>query len=185
MAKKTKISSLPPEKLGHLLNLCSEKDQADKGIDQNQKMSEALEDLLASTLPSSIYDSTSVKDELSHLCNISGLAHGDSIRNILLNPQTDIALIQKIKDYAKNLSKKGVSEVEKDTASTVYYAAIASALVYHDKRITKFSVENLQQTFSDLSKRNWVPSDLKKLFKEAEQYCQNNLDIEKKGGKLK
>lgn len=180
MAKKTKISSLPPEKLGHLLSLCSEKDQVDKGIDHDQKMSEALEDLLASSLPRSIYDSTSVKNELSHLCNISGLAYGDSLRDMLLNPQMDITLIKKIKDYAKNLSKKGVSEVEKDTASTVYYAAIASALVHQHQKISKFSIKNLKRTFSDLSKTTWVPSDLAELFKEAKQYCQNNLDTEKK-----
>lgn len=180
MAKKTKISSLPAEKLGHLLNLCSEKGQAEKGIDQGQKMSEALEDMLASALPADSYDSTSVKDELSHLCDISGLAHGDSIRAMLMDPQTGIALIDKIKGYAKNRSKKAASEAEADAAGVVYYAAIACALVYHDSRISRLSEQKLQQTFANLAETTRVPSDLAELFKKAKQFCQNNLDTEKK-----
>ena len=177
MAKKTKISSLPAEKLGHLLNLCSEKGQAEKGVDQGQKMSEALEDLLASALPADSYDSTSVKDELSHLCDISGLAHGDSIRAMLMDPQTGIVLIDEIKGYAKNRSKKAASEAEGDAAGVVYYATIASALVYHDDKISRFSIKDLRQTFSDLGKTQWVPSDLAELFKKAEQCCQSKIQI--------
>ena len=181
MAKKTKISSLPAEKLGHLLGLCSENAKSAQVFDHDQVCLEALEDLLASVLPAESYDSSSVIDELSHLCDISGLAQGDPIRNILLDSQASVALLDQIRGFAKNKSKKAASEAEADATGVVYYAAIAGALVYHDSKISRLSQQKLQQTFAELAETNWVPSDLVELFKKAKQYCQNILVSLEKG----
>ena len=73
----------------------------------------------------------------------------ESIRNLLVNPTTDIQLINKIKEHGKILSQKAQVDIEHDTANAIYYAAIAHALVCHNLKITKFSYEELEKSFPD------------------------------------
>lgn len=54
----------------------------------------------------------------------------------------------------------------------IYYAAIVSALVFHEQKITRHSYEKLQEALTDLDEKQWIPSDLKDLFKKAKAACQ-------------
>ena len=78
-----------------------------------------------------------------------------------------------VKDYGKKLSRSSKSEAEHVTANTIYYAAIAGALFFHKKRITKFSYKDLGHSFSLIGKQKWIPEDLRELFKKASKYCLN------------
>ncbi len=56
-------------------------------------------------------------------------------------------------------------------ATTVYYAAIAAALVHHGQRISQYSCGSLGQRFSLLAERTWIDADVRKLFAQAAGLC--------------
>ena len=98
---------------------------------------------------------------------------GKPLGEVLLDPETDINLLRAIKDYSKELSSSFVSEAETAVAITIYYAALASSLLYHDKKITQYSYETLGQYFTALMKKKWMAPELVKLFSRAHSICQN------------
>ena len=175
MEEDPTTSGLDPDRLKELLSICSEASQANSEMGTDQEKTELLQDLLAQKLPSELPEKGPLSDELTHLCHMSGLSAGESIKTILNNPQADITLIRKVKDCAKELSQQAASEAERDTANTIYYAAIASALVLHNIRITKFSYKDLENAFSVFTKTVWVSSDLSGLFERACEYCQGKI----------
>ena len=55
----------------------------------------------------------------------------------------------------------------KDVA--VYYAALASAVAHHGRRITRFPWGQLAEAFGGLSRRPWVHPELSVLFRTAQR----------------
>ena len=81
-----------------------------------------------------------------------------------------------IKDYGRKLSNKADSDAEHHIANTIYYAAIAHALVYHNIMITSHSYEDLTKSYGRLSKENWLPDNLLNLFKQSLKYCRAKIE---------
>ena len=175
MDKKPTTFGLTPAKLADILSVCSDTSEAGNEIDPEQEKAELLHDLLAETLPFELPKKKLPKGVLYHLTQIPGVIIGEPIRNLLNNPQTNIVLLKKVKDYSKKLSQCADSEAKHDTANVIYYAAIACALLFHDKKITKFSHEELRDSFSIFSKTQWVSPDLSELFDKASKYCQEKM----------
>jgi hypothetical protein len=48
--------------------------------------------------------------------------------------------------------------------------------VFHQQKITKHRLDRLHEAYTALAGKPWIPSDLKDLFKKAEDACR-----EKKG----
>lgn len=80
------------------------------------------------------------------------------------------------KDYGRRLSANAESEAEDHTAITIYYAAIAHALIYHDLKIAKYSYTDLKKSFFQLSRQNWIPENLCDLFRKASEYCKARIE---------
>ncbi|UCC99250.1 MAG: hypothetical protein JSW66_05050 [Phycisphaerales bacterium] len=141
----------------------------------DQAASNARADLLADTLSSKMPVDPALLESLpvvlrslsEQLQTLSGLPLGD----VLLSPQTRIALIRRVKDFAKELGESAKDEVEREVALAVYYAAIASALVHHKVKISRHSSDKLEQSFEKLSTYDWVSPSLSRLFKKAHDYC--------------
>lgn len=179
MAKKSTYG-LKPEQLGRLLSM------GPKGIDSVDAMSDEkkiealLRDRLTGALPkdSSLLDSLlAVMERLAR--DIQSLA-GKSFGDVLLDPASDVGLLQAIKDYSKKLSSTIASEAESAIAITMYYAAIASCLVHHDKKITQHSYKNLDQSFATLTEKKWLTPELKELFSQARKICQQRGQVNEK-----
>ena len=100
------------------------------------------------------------------------LLAGKPLSDVLLSPQSDIALLQGIKDCTKRLSGELDSEVEAALAKTFYFAALASALVYHDRKITQNTYEKLERSFALLIEKKWITEELRVLFSRAKQICE-------------
>lgn len=96
---------------------------------------------------------------------------GQALGQLLMNPHTDLAIVRALKDYAKALSRCGAQGPEHTAAIVVYYAAIASALVFHGKKITRHSYETLRGAFSQLVEKNWLPREVKELFRRSREAC--------------
>jgi hypothetical protein len=183
MKKKSTTFGLTPEKISNLLKVCAESCGNDVDMETKQKRTELLQDRLSETLLTESLKDSPLSKELTHLCRISGIAAGESIRNLLTNPGTDIELIEKIKEYGKNLSQGAKADVGHDIANAIYYAAIAHALIYHNIKITKFSYKELEKAMSFFAQTDWVSTDLLSLFENTAQYCQDRLNKKTKGGK--
>ena len=174
MSKETTTFGLSSGKLAQLLSIGSDTDQDKNEMNQEQIKADLLHDRLAVSLP--LGPSTVEMLPDIPLGKTIGVLAGDPIGKLLQNPQTDIVVFRKIKDYSKKLSKNAKSETEHVIANTMYYAAIASALVFHKKRITKFSYKDLSHSFNMLSKETWIPSDIRSLFTKASKYCNSKKE---------
>ena len=171
MDKEPTTSGLDPDKLQYLLRFCSEPDQAKGLVDSDQRKAELLQDLLAGTLPiESPIDNMS--EQFITLCKISGINSENTVRDLLLDPRTNLRELKTIRDYFKKKSKSADSDTEQ-TATAIYYAAIAQALIVHDLKITKFSYKDLLKAYSLLIETKWIPPDLSDLYRKACEYCQD------------
>ncbi len=99
-----------------------------------------------------------------------------SLADVLLSDKTNIDLLQVIKKCAKTLSTTLDSQVETALATTFYFAALASALVFHDSRITQNSYEKLDESFGMLIEKQWMADELVTLFSQARGICQRRRD---------
>jgi hypothetical protein len=167
MERESTTFGLSPEKLARLLNIGSDASQAEDKVGPEQKKAELLHDWLAATLPADAALVESLPKIVGRLCRRLLPLVGEPFGNLLQNPKTDVAVIKKIKDYSKKMVASARSETEHDAATAIYYAAIASALVFHDKRITKFSYQSLKNSFSTLVESSWLTSEITDLFRKA------------------
>jgi len=169
MKKEPTTFGVSPKKVVKLLNIGSDVSSIPAEIDQEKAA--LLSDRLSDTLP--LYYSTEQKpaSRLKRLGQTIAALAGEPIGKLLEDPKTDISIIRMTKDHGRKLSTTYDSEAEHHTANTIYYAAIAHALIYHNLKITKLSYEDLQKSFRQLSKEGWIPNNLRDLFTNAYEYC--------------
>jgi len=134
-----------------------------------------LRNRLSKTLPLSRSQINALPVVLGQLCHTIGLLAGETMMAMLCDPSTDISLIIRIKLYGKRLSVDAQSDAEIEAATVIYFAAIASALVNHDRKITKSSYERLLAFLSYFAKEKWIPGDLSDLFRVARRCCRARI----------
>jgi hypothetical protein len=157
--------------LADLFTLGIEEVNSVEDISDNEALTALLRDQLATPLPKDSLLFDSLLTMLGRLgCDLRALA-GRSLRDVLLKPGSDIGLLQAIKDYSKKLSCSLASESETAIAITIYYAALASSLLYHDKKITQYSYDSLDESFARLSEKEWMVPELARLFSRARKIC--------------
>ena len=173
MKDKSTTYGLNPERIAELLNIA--KDAESASVDTNQDKSELIIEKLNETVP--IYFSTEQNPtkKLKRLRHTIAVLSGEPIGKLLENPKTDIKLIRMIKDYGRKLSDKAESEAEHHISNTIYYAAIAHALVYHDIRITNYSYDKLMKSYDFLLEEQWIPKNLLNLFGKAIKHCKARI----------
>jgi hypothetical protein len=173
MDKKSTTWGVSPDKIAHLFETCSDTSQTDQNVTLDEKKAILLQDWLAQTFSSAPSPSRELSRNQSKLTNTIWALASKPIGELLEDTKTEIALIRKIKDYGKKLSKHAKSEFEHHhVANTIYYAAIAHGLVFSNSRITRFSYKELRQSFCRLSKEGWIPKGLLGLFMKASEYCE-------------
>jgi hypothetical protein len=156
-------ASLRPEQLARLLAVGAERPQgppADKGA--------ALGDLLARRLCLDAAVAESLPAVLGKPCAELGRLEGRRLGEVLLDADADLAVIQALKDYAKELVRRAGAGPAHAAATAVYYAAIARALAQHGQTLTQHSREQLQEAFATLAAKPWVPPELRKLFNQTD-----------------
>ena len=174
MGEEAKDLGSEPEQLARLLSLGLEGEDQDEGASQQAKA-----DLLRARLAGILPPETAAADELQAIVGrirkeLLPLG-GKSLAEALLDPESGLAVFQKIKDYAKTLSARKTSEVEHSVAVAIYFAAIAGALLRHDKRITSRSYPALVEAFDTLIEKRWMTPELARCFAEARRYCRKKV----------
>ena len=164
---------LKPGQLARLLSLGVEGTDSVDILCDPKALAAQLHDQLTTELPRDSFLLEPLSIFVKRLGgDIQSLA-GRSLGGILLDKESDITLLRAIKDYSKQLSFALVSEAEIAIAITIYYAALASSLVYHDKKITKYPYEALEQYFTMLMNKKWMVPELAELFSRACNICRS------------
>ena len=176
MDKEPTAFGLSSEKLTHLLQIGSDISESDTQLALDQEKAELLRDRLDDTLPPDPATMKVLPRVPRGLRNTLGVLASEPIGELIQEPKTDIAVIKNIKDYSKKQSQSANCEVTYETTSIVYYAAIASGIVFHDSKITNFSYKDLERSFGVLSNKKWIPVDLRGLFRKASQYCKKKAE---------
>ena len=173
MEESSKRLNLNIEQSASLLKLCLNPKQvgAKKAVEKNR--ADILLDTLALKLPvdPALLESlpAALRSLSEQLQSVSGLP----LRKLLQDSKTRTTSIRKIKDFAKELGSSANDQIERDVALAIYFAAIASALLFRSVKISEYSYKELEQSFDALTGHDWVPPDLSRLFKKARKYCSN------------
>jgi len=166
-----------PDQLDRLLSIGSGTEAETPDVCEDR----SLADLADKWLVSSLGENASLRDPLlqrfSRLGPVEESFADKSLFELLLEPETDIAILQAISCYAKELSLLVQTESESIIAIAIYYAAIARLLLSHDKKTSEYSYQSLMESFGDLIEKKWMPRELKEMFREAQKTCQEKLSI--------
>jgi len=159
---------IKPEGLAGLLGIA----MAGKSKAETDRVAgELLRARLAGTLPLD----TAVVDALpaiigrlnKELVPLSGRPLGE----VLADPNTDPKTIKMIKDFGKKLASRKDSDADHAAGVVIYYAAIASALLFRDEKITQHSFASLACSFDLLLNKPWMPTELSRHFSKARKLC--------------
>jgi len=170
MAEESKDIELNAEQKTALLHLGLEADTAEP-VDK----ADMLYDILNSPLPLDGPAAEMLPVPLRNLSRRVRSIAGAPITELLTSSKTSISTIETIKVYAKNSGKSAEPEDLTEVWLSVYYAAIASALIFHDRKITEHSWDHLSEAFLSLSEKDWMQKELTELLKRAETHCGHKI----------
>ncbi|MEN6423896.1 MAG: hypothetical protein ABFE13_00925 [Phycisphaerales bacterium] len=162
---------LNPDQLSRLWNIGDAVELYAVPNDSDQAKTEFLRDVLVERMPLEPMVTRVLSRALSQACEGVQPFPNNSYGLLLADPATDVTILTRVKDHAKELVRPVHSEGERQVLAAVYYAAIACALIYHDRRISSFSFDCLAQQYKSLLEQAWLTSDLRDLFEKAKEYC--------------
>jgi hypothetical protein len=165
--EETTTFGLDSDRVSRLLEIGSEGERSEGDRDADELRAELLRDWLAETL--ALYDTRTddVSRKRTRMSQVIGDLGGQSIGRLVSSAGTDLCILRRIKNHARKLSESATSKVERHVASTVYYAAIAAALLAHDARITTLPYADLGRSLRRLTNEAWIPHSLTGLFRKA------------------
>ena len=146
-------------------------DDNETSVSSEDEKRDLLEYRLAQGLPLDKQDMQEIPEVFGEFCRRMGQLGGEPIGAILKHPTSDLKTIKQVSRLGKTLAEKAHSKEERDTATAIYYASIAHAMVFHNRRITRLSYAVLEQSFSKLVQKTWVPKELVTLFQLGKAYA--------------
>jgi len=156
----------PTDGLAGLLGIGLEADRdGEASVDERKEA--RLRAALAETLPSG----QALVRGLPGLSGQLPMSDCGSIGQLLLDPETPLPTLQEVKDHGKRLSRAPGSAVDRAAATTIYFAAIASAMLFHDRKITGFAHARLSDHFGTLAEKRWMAPRLARHFAAARDLC--------------
>jgi hypothetical protein len=171
MQDESSTFGLSREKLSKLWKIGKVRPHDKDDLNKEQEKAELLQNQLAESLPLDAGIHHLLPNILTVVCEKLKPFTGCSLKDLLLDPETDPLVLKTIKDIHKKQAESAPLELEQEVAIAVYYVTIASALVHYDVKITKLPYRDLSQSFDELCKSNWLPLDLKNLLGEAHRLC--------------
>ena len=175
MDKSAQNLDLTIEQSTHLLRLCLRGDLQRPDETEEKNRASILLDVLESKLPVNPALLESLPPVLQALSAELKSVSGRPLGDLLQDAQTKTAVLRRIKDFAKGMGTAVNDPVERDVGLAVYFAAIASALVFREARISQYSFQDLAQSFETLAEHDWITPDLHRLFGRACEYCKRKI----------
>jgi len=169
--RRSRDFDLTDDQKSRLLKLGHGSKHHEQSPDRKQEKVDILYEVLNSSLPlnPSVINSLPIvmRGLSSRLHSLAGQPIGD----LLQDSTTDITTITRIKQYAKESGSLLDSDDKREIFLVVYYAAIASALLFRNEKITQHSYADLEQFFCSFARKDWMLDELVSLFTRASQYC--------------
>ena len=171
MNKEPTTYGLSREKVVRILQIGSEKETLKHGPSVQEDTAELLRDRLAQPFLSD-YALSFCAPELSKIpCHPAALMHLETVGDLLWNPWTTTSVLKRLKKFGRSLFSEGKSASQRDIGLTIYYGAIANALISHDARISRLPYSELHMSFVALADKEWMHPQLQALFRRAREYC--------------
>lgn len=171
MDSKSQNFDLTQDQKSRLLKLGCRSKSHERSPDNKQRKTDMLYDVINGPLPVDPSLVNSLPVVVRGLSSRLRSLAGERIGNLLQNPATDITTITRIRQYAKESGTSTDSEDTREIFLAVYYAAIASALLFHNEKITQHSYADLEKFFYSFLKSDWILDELVSLFTRAQKYC--------------
>ena len=162
---------LTAEALGRLLAIGMREVRGRKNDASGRPADEVLESMLSNHLSVDAAEPDSLPALLNRSCHELLPMKDRALSQLLLDPTTGLVVIKTLKHYAKELVLRPGVEARRAAATVIYHAAIASALVSHQQKITQHSYAQLREAWAHLGRETWIPSPLKELSQNAESVC--------------
>jgi len=173
-----------PDQLDRLLSIGTGTEADTSEVCEDETMAGLADKWLVSSLGGNASLRDPLLQRFSRLGPVADSFADKSLIELLLDPRTDIAVLDAISCYAKDLSLSVQTESESFIAITIYYAAAARLLLSHDKKNSEYSYESLMESFSDLIENKWMARELRELFSKAQKTCHEKISIGDKAKKL-
>lgn len=169
--KKESTAGLGADQLARLMRIGEDADRSRGQVDPGQLTAELLSEHLAGTLPLGSTTIDALPLVLGQVCPELARMHGRRLGEVLLDATTDLAVIEEIKDYGRRLADRESARrnrgPEHAAAVSIYYAAIAAALVSHGQKITSFSFKKLAEAMEELAVKPWMTSEWRDFLRRA------------------
>jgi len=176
MNDETKISNFSSEQKAELYSLGLSSALASDGEEYRTHL---LLDLLGAKLPIAPEQLSILPAFLHAISRDLRSTAGETLGQLLQDRDTELSTIQQIRDYTKSIGKQAKAKHHYDVSLVLYYAAIAHALIHHGKKITKFSYQDLEHSFAQLCREEWIPPLLHHLYGLAQNTCQQKMKSQK------
>jgi len=164
-----------PGQLADMLGVALETGEADSS-NPTEMTAKLLRNKLDGPLPpdpEATIQSSSVLDNIyDKLAPQSQLSLGEA----LTDPKTDLSTILQIKNDAKQTAAQDCPKAQRGVSVTLYYAAIASALLFHDRKITSYSYDAIAIAIAKLLDKPWIPPVLTGHLQAARRICLDRKD---------
>jgi len=171
MNREETTYGLSREKVVRMLHIGSEKEDGQHEPFVQEDVADLLRDQLAQPFLSGLTLNSRAPGLSEAPCHPASLMRLETVGELLWNRGTPTSLLKRLRKLGKRLFSTGKSTSQRDVGLTIYYGAIANALVSHDVRITRLPYPELHRSLGALVDKEWMPQRLQRLFQEAREYC--------------
>ena len=98
------------------------------------------------------------------------------MQQVLLSGTTSLEDLKRLKTIAGEAVESNTSPVEQAVATAIYFAAIASSLVFHQRKIATRSHSDLAAGLGKLIDQPWLPRELAEHYAKAKTVCEAHTD---------
>jgi len=170
-ARKTTYGT-DPQRMADMLGEGTGSDSGDLTPDEARE--EQLGKRLAGSLPltqTQADDLAVIAGEFRQRLPLQGRALGE----VILDEETELEILVEIKEYGKALSTSTGLGIDRDVGLTIYYGAIASAIMFRGQTITSHSARALTDSFAALIEKRWMNPKLARHFAKARKVCRKKI----------
>jgi hypothetical protein len=158
-AGRLPTEGLDPKRLARLMSIGSEA-QVNPALSEDDRIADLLMERLGGNLPCDEIEGLGGTGILSRMPTDLLPMAGRSLGDVLLDPATSLTALQAIKDAWKLAAAEKTAVWRHAVAIALYYAAIASALRFHGRKITRHADDALAESFAELSRKPWMAPEL-------------------------
>lgn len=162
---------IPPDRLASLLGVGASPDAGRRSAPRKAK-ADLLRVRLAGPLPAEPGSRRPLSAVVDRVCKEMLPLQGRALGHILLGDAVELDDLTKVRRYGKKQARRSDAEPQRSVAVTIYYAAIAAALLGHGAKISSHSYRSLAEAFQMLAGKDWMTPGLAGLFTRAQACCE-------------